>query len=115
LNITTTGQVFAGTYMPETERRHPENKQLREKINHIQDVSKQLLTLIHHVQKETMASARSGQVVDLPNEALAASLSDAFEGQRSAISRIQQDIRGVVPTIKSAALISDAERAALML
>lgn len=100
--------------MPERERRHPENKPLREKINRIQDQSKQLLTLIDHVQKETMASARAGHVVDLPNVALAASLSDAFEGQRSAISRIQHDIRGVVPTVKSAALITDAERAALM-
>jgi hypothetical protein len=71
--------------------------------------------LIHHVQKETIASARAGQVVDLPNVDLAASLSDAFEGQRCAISRIQQNIRGVVPAVKSAALITDAERAALML
>jgi len=101
--------------MPERERRHPENKPLREKINHIQDLSQQLLTLIDHVQKETVASARAGQMVDLPNVALAASLTDAFEGQRSAISRIQQDIRGGVPTIKSATLITDAERAALML
>lgn len=101
--------------MPERERRHPENQPLREKINRIQDQSKQLLNLIDHVQNETMASARAGHVVDLPNVALAASLSDAFEGQRSAISRIQQDIRGGVPAIKSAALITDAERAALML
>jgi hypothetical protein len=101
--------------MPERERRHPENKQLREKINHIQDLSQQLLTLIHHVRKETVASARAGHVLDLPNVALAASLSDAFEGQRSAISLIQQDIRGVAATIKSAALITDEERAALML
>jgi hypothetical protein len=100
--------------MPERERRHPENKQLRERINRIQDQSKQLLALIDHVQKETTASARAGHVVDLPNAALAASLSDAFEGQRSAISRIQQDIRGVVPMIQSEALITDAERAALM-
>ena len=101
--------------MPKREQRHPENKPLREKINRIQDQSKQLLALIDHVQKETIASARAGQVVDLPNVALAASLSDAFEGQRSAISRIQQDIKGVIPTIRSAALITDAERAALML
>jgi hypothetical protein len=101
--------------MPERERRHPENKPLREKINHIQDLSKQLLTLTDHVQKETIAAARAGRVADLPNVALAASLSDAFEGQRAAIARIQQDIRGLVPTIKTAALISDAERAALML
>jgi hypothetical protein len=99
--------------MPERERRHPENRPLREKINHIQDLSKQLLTLIDHVQKETVASARAGQVLDLPNVDLAASLSDAFEGQRSAISLIQQDIRGRVPTRQS--LITDAERAALML
>ena len=101
--------------MPERERRHPENKQLRDKINHIQDLSQQLVTLIHHVQNETMASARAGQVVDLPNAALSASLSDAFEGQRSAIALIQQDIRGRVPTLQSTALITDAERAALML
>lgn len=101
--------------MPERERRHPENKLLREKINRIQDQSKQLLTLIDHVQKETVASARAGQVLDLPNVALAESLSEAFEVQLSAIARIQQDIRGGVPTIKSAALITDAERAALML
>ena len=99
--------------MPERERRHPENRPLREKINHIQDLSKQLLTLIDHVQKVTVASARAGQVLDLPNVDLAASLSDAFEGQRSAISLIQQDIRGRVPTRQS--LITDAERDALML
>jgi hypothetical protein len=81
-------------------RRHPENKQLREKINHIQDLSQQLLSLIHHVEKETIATARAGQVADLPNVALAASLSDAFEGQRSAIALIQQDIRGNVSPIK---------------
>ena len=101
--------------MPESERRHPENKQLREKITHIQDLSKQLLTLIDHVEKETIASARSGQVVDLPNVALAASLLDAFEGQRSAMASIQQDIRGGFFTTKSAALITEAERDALML
>jgi hypothetical protein len=100
--------------MPERERRHLENKPLREKINRIQDLSQHLLTLIHHVQKETVASARAGHVADLPNDALAASLSDAFEGQRSAIARIHQDIKGVAPPIKSAALITDAERAALM-
>ena len=55
--------------MPEIELRHPENKQLREKINRIQDQSKQLLKLIDHVQKETMASARAGHVIDLPNVA----------------------------------------------
>ena len=101
--------------MPEIERRHPENKPLREKINRIQDTSKQLLTWIDHIQKETVASARAGQVLDLPNVDLAVSLSDAFEGQRSAIALIQQDIRGNVSPIKSAALITDAERAALML
>jgi hypothetical protein len=100
--------------MPKRERRHPENKQLREKINHIQDLSQQLLTLIHHVQNETMASARAGQVNDLPNADLAARLSDAFDGQRAAMARIQQDIKGGVPMVKSAALITDAERAALM-
>lgn len=101
--------------MPEIERRHPENKPLREKINRIQDTSKQLLTWIDHIQKETVASARAGQVLDLPNVDLAVSLSVAFEGQRSAIARIQQDIRGRVPTLQSTALITDAERAALML
>jgi hypothetical protein len=100
--------------MPKIERRHPENTLLREKINHIQDVSLQLQTLIDHVQKETVAWARAGQVDDLPSVVLAASLSDAFEEQRSAMSLIQQDISGASLSTKSAPLLTDAELAALL-
>jgi hypothetical protein len=102
--------------MPKIDRRHPENTQLREKINRIQDMSQQLVNLVDHVQKETVAWARAGQVADLPSVALATRLSDAFEEQRVAISLIQQDIKGTNPSIEwvSTPLITDGELAALM-
>ena len=100
--------------MPKTERRHPANARLREKINHIQVVSQQLLTLTDQVQKQTVAWARAGQVLDLPSAGLAVSLSDAFKEQRLAVSQIQQDITGAPTSIKSSPLITHAELAALM-
>ena len=75
-----------------------------------------MVDMVDHVQKETVAWARAGQVADLPSVALATSLLDAFEEQRVAISLIQQDIEGSNPPVKltSTPLISDGELAALM-
>jgi hypothetical protein len=103
--------------MTEIERRHPENAQLREKINHIQAVSDQLQVLVTQVQEQTVTWAREGKVMDLPSAELANHLSISFFQQRAALAEIQKDIKGetarvTIPT--SVALISDEERAALM-
>ena len=46
MNLLIMGADFEkGEAMTATERRHPENAQLREKINHIQSVSDQLQTV----------------------------------------------------------------------
>ena len=100
--------------MSKIERRHPENTQLREKIDRIQALNLQLVTLTDHVQKQTVAWARSGQALDLPNDVLAARLSNAFKEQRFAISRIQQDIAGATTFVNSPPLITTEELAALM-
>ena len=57
--------------MPFTDRRHSENSRLREKIDHIQQMSEHLKTLVAQVQEQTVAWAREGKVVDLPNTELA--------------------------------------------
>jgi hypothetical protein len=69
------------------------------------------------VQVQTVVWAREGKVADLPNAALATSLSASFQQQREALTQIQEDIKGVAVhvTMPSAAtLISDEEREALM-
>lgn len=100
--------------MTETERRHPENAQLREKINRIQHASEQLQTLVSQVQAQTVAWAREGKVADLPNAELASHLSASFQQQRIALAEIQEDIKGVVTRAPASALLSDEELAALM-
>jgi hypothetical protein len=103
--------------MTETERRHPENAQLREKINRIQAVSHELQALVTQVQAQTVAWAREGKVVDLPNASLATSLSASFQQQRDALTQIQHDIKGAAARVampSAAALITDEEREALM-
>ena len=100
--------------MTSTDRRHPENTQLREKISHIQDVSKQLQNLVAQVQVRTVAWAREGKVVDLPSADLAVDLSHAFEQQRVALTQIQEDIKGKAVRVPASALITDEELAALM-
>lgn len=103
--------------MTETERRHPQNAQLREKINRIQAVSHEMQALVTQVQTQTVAWARQGKVVDLPNAALATSLSASFQQQRDALAQIREDIKGAVTRVatpSTAALISDEELAALM-
>jgi len=103
--------------MVATERRHPGNARLREKINHIQQVSQQLQSLVDQVQVETVDWARQGKVADLPNTELAKNLSTSFQKQRAAMAQIQREIKGaalpVVPPT-SAALITDEELRALM-
>jgi hypothetical protein len=106
-----------GEAMTATERRHPENAQLREKINHIQAVSDQLQTLVVEVQAQTVAWAREGKVVDLPSTVLANNLSISFLQQRAALAQIQEGIKGASARLSmpvTATLISDEERAALM-
>ncbi len=100
--------------MTSTDRRHPENAQLREKINHIQDVSEQLQNLVAQVQVQTVAWAREGKVFDLPSADLAVDLSHVFEQQRVALAQIQEDIKGKAVRVPAPALITDAELAALM-
>ncbi len=100
--------------MTHIERRHPENAQLREKINHIQSVSEQLQTLVAQVQVQTVAWAREGKVVDLPSADLACHLSHAFQQQRAALTQLQEDIKGAAARVTAPALITDEELAALM-
>lgn len=100
--------------MTETERRHPENAPLREKINHIQHVSEQLQTLVAQVHVQTVAWAREGKVVDLPHADLANHLSLAFQQQRAALAQLQEDIKGTATRVAAPALITDEELAALM-
>ena len=103
-----------GEAMTATERRHPEHAQLREKINHIQQVSEQLQTSLAQVQAQTVTWAREGKVVDLPNANLASHLSRAFQQQRSALAQMQEGIQGVESRMAMPALITDEELAALM-
>ena len=103
--------------MVTTERRHPENALLREKINHMQQVSEQLQTSLAQVQAQTVAWAREGKVVDLPNPELAGHLSVLFQQQRVALAQMQEEIKGAavrVVTPATTGLISDEELAALM-
>ncbi len=102
--------------MTDTERRHPENALLREKIDHIQHASEQLHVLAEQVQAQTVAWARQGKVADLPSAELASNLSATFQQQRAALAQIQEQIKGVAArdmTLTSASLITEEELAAL--
>lgn len=99
------------------ERRHPENAKLREKIKHIQDVSRQLQSLVEQVHLQTVAWAREGRTTDLPDAELADCLSESFAHQRMALAQLQEGIKGAaVRALASTSqpLISDEELAALM-
>jgi len=100
--------------MTDTERRHPENAPLREKINHIQRVSEQLQTSVAQIHVQTVAWAREGKVVDLPSADLAGHLSHVFQQQRAALAQLQADIQGATTRLAAPALITDEELAALM-
>lgn len=100
-----------------TERRHPENARLREKINRIQEASEVLQTLVKQVQVQTVTWAREGKATDLPSAGLANELATSFQQQRSALAQIQEDIKGAkmrVANPSASTLISDEELAALM-
>jgi len=100
-----------------TERRHAENAQLREKINHIQQVSQQLQTLVQQVQVETVAWAREGQETDLPSPELAHRLSASFQQQGTVLALIQHEIKGAAARAMkpaSSPLITGEELVALM-
>ena len=103
-----------GNAMPFTDRRYSENAPLRQKIDHIHQMSEQLTTLVAQVQAQTVAWAREGKVHDLPNTELASHLSASFQQQRAALSEIQEDIKGVVTRVAAPVLITDEELAALM-
>jgi hypothetical protein len=103
-----------GEAMVTTERRHPENALLREKINHIQQVSEQLHALVAQAHTQTVSWAREGKVVDLPHANLASHLSRVFQQQRSALAQMQEGIQGVELRMAKPALITDEELAALM-
>jgi hypothetical protein len=101
--------------MTATERRHPENAKLREKIKHIQQAGQQLQSLAAQVQVQTVSWAREGKVVDLPNAELARHLSVSFQQQRAALAQIQDEIKGVsARKMAPAALITQDELTALM-
>jgi len=102
--------------MTATERRHPENAQLREKINRIQHAGEQLQALVEQVQVQAVVWARQGKVADLPNADLARNLSASFQQQRAALAQIQEQIKGAaaVREITPTSLITDEELAALM-
>lgn len=100
-----------------TERRHPENARLREKINRIQEASEVLQTLVKQVQLQTVTWAREGKATDLPSAELANHLATSFQQQRNALTQIQEGIKGAkmrVDTPCTSTLISDEELAALM-
>jgi small-conductance mechanosensitive channel len=97
--------------MVSTDRRNPLNAKLRAKIDHIQQLSRQLQSSIEQIQEETVARARQGEVTDLPCQKFAARLSPAFQQQRAALDQIQQEIKGASVGIP---LITDEELAALM-
>ena len=110
-------QILKGKGMAETERRHPKNAQLREKIKRIQEMSHALQTVVEQVQGQTVAWAREGKIVDLPNAALANSLVTPFQNLRVALTQIQKDIEGATVYMgmhSVANLITDEELAVLM-
>jgi hypothetical protein len=98
--------------MTSTERRHPANAQLREKIDRIQQISRELKTLVEQIQVQTVTSARQGQITDLPCKKFAHDVSPIFQRQRIATKQLQEQIKG---TPSRAVFISDEERAALMM
>ena len=101
--------------MVATERRRADNALLRTKIDHLQQSSQQLKTLVDHVQGQALSWAREGRVVDLPSTALATTLRDAFAQQRQAMTQIQQDIGGVSREMPvPAGLSSEEELSALL-
>ena len=100
--------------MTASERRRPENAQLREKINHIQEVSRQLQTLVLQIQAQTIDWAREGRMDDLPNAELARHLLLSFKQQRDALAEIQESIKGAAVHVAAPGLITDEELAALM-
>jgi uncharacterized coiled-coil DUF342 family protein len=97
--------------MVSTDRRNPLNAKLRAKIDHIQQLSRQLQSSIEQIQEETVARARQGEVTDLPCQKFATHLSPAFQQQRAALDQIQQEIKGASVVIP---LVTDEELAALM-
>jgi hypothetical protein len=103
--------------MKQSERRHSENAQLREKIDQIQEASQRLQALTTQIQAQTLEFARSGKIDELPDAALAKNLSHLLHAQSAALAQVQNGIQ-VDPIQKAArissALISDAEFSALM-
>lgn len=97
--------------MVSTERRKPLNAKLRAKLDHIQQLVRQLQSSIEHIQAETVARARQGELTDLPCQKFANHLSPTFLEQLSAIDQIQREIKGPSVVIP---LITDEERDALM-
>jgi hypothetical protein len=95
-------------------RRQPENAQLRAKIDHIQTVSQELQTTLHHVQAQTVAWARQQKLKDLPNPDLANELAVAFRKQRAALASIEKDIKGSLVRESPTQLVTDEELNALM-
>ena len=103
--------------MNHSDRRQPENAQLRAKIDHLRTVSQQLQMAIDQVQAQTVTWAREHKLTDLPSADLADDLSAAFKSQRKALAQIQENIQGAavrnVPQVATQ-LLTDEELKALM-
>lgn len=97
--------------MVSADRRHSKNAKLRAQIDHIQQISQRLQSLVEQIKVATVTSARHGMVIDLPCQTLGNHLLPAFQQQRVAIDAIQLQIKGASFT---SPLITDEERAALM-
>ena len=99
--------------MKPTDRRHLKNAHLRQQIDEIQHASELLQRLTQEIQSQTIASARSGQLANLPNVELSKQLSISMRNQRAALKKMQDALVGR-KEIDAANLISKDELAALL-
>lgn len=99
--------------MKPTDRRHSKNAHLRQQIDEIQHASELLQRLTQEIQSQTIASARSGQLANLPNVELSKQLSISMRNQRAALKKMQDALVGR-KEIDAANLISKDELAALL-
>lgn len=99
--------------MKPTDRRHSKNAHLRQQIDKIQQASELLQRLTQEIQYQTIASARSKQLTNLPNAELSKQLSSSMRDQRAALKQMQDALVGR-KEVNAANLISKDELAALL-
>ena len=97
--------------MKPTDRRHSKNANLRKQIDEIQQASELLQRLPQEIQSQTIASARSSQMANLPNSELSRLLSNYLREQRVALREIHEVIEG--PRRVTSSMISKDELNAL--